>query len=176
MRPIHTILLMGGLAGLALFAPLCARADEKGDQILRAAFRTLHEAQSMTAELTTERTMTGQPAASGKGTVALKKPNLLSVTLMRREGAPARKQTYVSDGKNYVTYPYPYGDRSYMRQPALKKTTPPIWPGGGQFPSASAYPAPAERSALRRREAPAERRSAAAHSVSRQEIFSPSPK
>jgi outer membrane lipoprotein-sorting protein len=112
---------MGGLAGLTLFAPLCARADEKGETILREAFRTLHAAQSMTAELTTERVMTGQPDISGKGTLALKKPNLLNVTLLFQTGSRTQKQTFVSDGKNYFTYAG--GDKTYMRQPAPKSPT-----------------------------------------------------
>jgi outer membrane lipoprotein-sorting protein len=115
------MLLMGGLAGLAFFLPLSVRADEKGEKIVREAFKKLHQAQSMTADLTTERTMTGQPSVSGKGTIVLKKPNLLSVTLSSQIGSRTQKQTFVSDGTNYFNYTE--GAKNYMRQPALKNPT-----------------------------------------------------
>jgi len=121
MRPRCATLLMGGLVGLACFAPFCARADEKGERILRESFRKLHEAQSMTAELTTERKMTGQPGMSGKGTITLKKPNRINVTLSRQAGSRTEKLTFVSDGKNYFTYTE--GAKTYMRQPTPQSPT-----------------------------------------------------
>jgi len=112
---------MGALIGLASFASLSAQADEKGEKILREAFQKLHQAQSMTAELTTERTITGQPDAGGTGTIALKKPNLLNVTLTSQAGARRLKQMFVSDGNNYFNYTD--GAKNYMRQPAPKNPT-----------------------------------------------------
>lgn len=118
MKPRPRTLLLGGLVGLASVAALSAQADEKGEKILREAFRKLHKAQSLTADLITERKMTGQPDMPGKGTVALKKPNFLNVTLSSQANARTTKQTYVSDGTNYFNYFE--GAKNYMRQPAAK--------------------------------------------------------
>jgi outer membrane lipoprotein-sorting protein len=121
MKPRRRNLLLGGLVGLASFAALPAQADEKGEKILREAFRKLHKAQSLTADLITERVMTGQPTIPGKGTIVLKKPNFLYVTLSRQVNSRTQKQTYVSDGTNYFNYAD--GSKTYMRQPAAKNPT-----------------------------------------------------
>ena len=62
---------------------------------MREAFKKLHQAQSMTAELTTKLTITGQPGVAGLGTIALKKPNLLNITLSSQAGARSQKQRSV---------------------------------------------------------------------------------
>lgn len=109
------------LMALSCCAALAAQADEKGEKILREAFQKLHKAQSLSADLVTERALTGQPTVTGKGTIALKKPNFLSVTMSTQSNARAMKQTFVSDGKNY--YNYFDGSRSYMRQETEKHPT-----------------------------------------------------
>ena len=114
-------LLLSSLMGLASCAALSAHADEKGEKILREAFRNLHKSQSLTADLTTQRTLTGQPNMPGKGTIALKKPNFLNIVLSRQADSRTLKQTYVSDGKNYFNYSE--GSKNYMRQPAAKNPT-----------------------------------------------------
>src|SRR5687767_12594050 len=83
MKPGCRTLLLGALVGLASCAALSAHADAKGEKILREAFRKLHRARSLTADLVTESVVTGQPTTSGKGTIALQKPNFLSITLSR---------------------------------------------------------------------------------------------
>lgn len=107
--------------GLASATALTAQADEKGENILRESFRKLHQAQSLTADLATEQKITGQPAEQGKGTLALKKPNLLRVVLSVQSGARTVKQTFVSDGTNYFNYLE--GAKNYMRQPSAKNPT-----------------------------------------------------
>jgi peroxiredoxin/outer membrane lipoprotein-sorting protein len=109
-------LLLVGLTGLAFFATVSAQADAKGEKILQEAFRKLHEAQSLTADLVTERKMTGQPTTFDRGAIALKKPNYLNVTLTRQIGPRIQKQTSVSDGTYY--FRYSEGDKNYLRQPA----------------------------------------------------------
>jgi outer membrane lipoprotein-sorting protein len=121
MKLRRRILLMSSLMGLTSCAALSAHADEKGEKILREAFRKLHKAQSLTADMVTERTLTGQPSMPGKGTLALKKPNFLNVTVSVQANSRTMKQTYVSDGKNYFNYFD--GSKNYMRQPTAKKPT-----------------------------------------------------
>lgn len=121
MRPTRRRLLSGGLVGLASFAALSAQADEKGERILREAFRKLHAAQSMTADLTNELAITGRPTTVWKGAVALKKPNLLRITFALQTGSRLQKQLFVSDGKNY--YNYTEGAKQYMRQPTPRNAT-----------------------------------------------------
>jgi len=121
MNPTRRTLLAGALVGLASGAALSARADEKGDKILREAFDKLHQAQTMTAEMTIEQKITGQPTSMRSGTVVLKKPNLLNVTLMPQSGARRNKQMFVSDGTYYFNYTD--GTKNYMRQPIGKNAT-----------------------------------------------------
>lgn len=121
MKFRRRILLLSSLMGLTSCAALSAHADEKGEKILREAFRKLHKAQSITADLTTQRKMTGQPDLLGKGTIALKKPNFLNIILSSQANSRTVKQTYVSDGKNYFNYFE--GSKSYMRQPSAKNPT-----------------------------------------------------
>ena len=121
MKPRHRTLLLCSLIGLTSCAAFSAQADEKGEKILREAFQKLHKAQSLTADIVTERTLTGQPATPGKGTIALKKPNFLSVTLSMQAKSRAMKQTYVSDGKNFFNYAE--GSPNYMRQETAKNPT-----------------------------------------------------
>jgi outer membrane lipoprotein-sorting protein len=121
MKTRRKTLFRCGLIGLASCAALSAQADEKGEKILREAFRKLHKAQSLTADLTTQRTLTGQPDVMGKGTIALKKPNFLSVTVSMQANARTMKQTFVSDGKNYFNYFD--GSKTYQSQPTEKKPT-----------------------------------------------------
>ena len=72
-------------------------ADAKGDEILRAAFKKLHEAKTMTFDLVTETKISQLPdPLSWKGKVAAMKPNYLKVA-MAGEGAPS----FVADGKDY---------------------------------------------------------------------------
>lgn len=115
MKLMRRTLLVGGLAGLASFSALAAQADEKGEKILKEAFRTLNQARSMTADLATERKTTGQPALTGKGTISLKKPNLLYVLISHQDGARTQKISYITDGKYYFNYAQ--GATMYMREP-----------------------------------------------------------
>ncbi len=122
MKPIRRTLFLCGLIGLTSCAAFSsAQADEKGETILREAFQKLHKAQSLSADMITERTITGQPKMLGKGTIALKKPNFLNVTLSTQANSRTLKQTYVSDGKNYFNYFE--GSKNYMRQTTAKNPT-----------------------------------------------------
>jgi outer membrane lipoprotein-sorting protein len=89
----------GGLG--ALIAVLCAAsaaqlaADEKGEAVLRAAFKTLYAAKTYTANITTEAQFPDR-AISRPGTLAAMKPNFLRV-----EFKGTSPMLFVSDGKAY---------------------------------------------------------------------------
>lgn len=114
MRSVRKTLLTGGLTGLALFSAHAAVADEKGEKLLSEAFRTLQQARSLTADLETQTETTGNPLVTGKGTISLKKPNLLSVLVSVPTGAGVRKTASISDGKSYFNYRE--GAPTYMRE------------------------------------------------------------
>jgi outer membrane lipoprotein-sorting protein len=96
--------ILGALAAAAWLAVagLTARADEKGEAILRHAFKTLNAAKTYTANLAITINQPGQPRPiSLKGTVAALKPNLLRVELKQAEGPGV---IFAADGKKYYTY------------------------------------------------------------------------
>ena len=106
-------LLLGSALGLASLAAFPARADEKGDKILREAFQKLHAARSFTADLASEFKVNGQPAEPGKGRVQALKPNRLRVELTATSNGKPQKIQLISDGKSYYTYS---GGVNYFRQ------------------------------------------------------------
>ena len=82
------------------------RADEKGERILREAFKKINESQSMTATLT--RAFEGENISGkviSKGTIAAMKPNLLLVRITTQiEGASKDEDVYAATGKDYINY------------------------------------------------------------------------
>lgn len=101
-------LAMGAFAALSP----TAGADEKGDSILRGAFTTLHAAKTMSADLVMRQEFGGQSFAY-KGTVSLKKPNLMRFSVKANFNGRSISQHIVSDGKNL--YQYAEGSPQYMR-------------------------------------------------------------
>lgn len=83
-------------------------ADEKGEAVLREAFKKLHAARSFTSSITQTLNVPGQEPLIYKGTIAALKPNFLRVEL-----AGPEQILYVSDGKSYYTYQG--GANEYMR-------------------------------------------------------------
>lgn len=129
MKPNRRTILLGALVGFGSGGAVAAHADEKGAALLRNAFSKLHEAQTMTADLTIDQKVTGQAIEKSKGTVTLKKPNYLNVTLSSQEGPRTVKRTFVSDGTNYFIYSE--GSKNYTRQPVAGTPTaiPGEWEG-----------------------------------------------
>jgi outer membrane lipoprotein-sorting protein len=85
------------MAGLSLM-PLGVRADEKGDELLKASFSKLHSAKTFSAKV--EQTVAGPNGErKSKGTILAMKPNFFRFEL---EGKDA--PVYVSDGKSYFVY------------------------------------------------------------------------
>lgn len=87
------------IAALALAcAATAARADQKGEEVLRQAFKTLGAAKSYTADMTATMTSPGAPGSlTFKGTVKAMKPNFLRVE-MKGDGG---NLLFVADGKDY---------------------------------------------------------------------------
>ena len=113
-------------------ASASVRADEKGERILREAYKTLNAAQTMTAKIT----VTGQPEDGRmivleKGEVMASKPNLLMVRLTRQtEKGPSKiAEIYAATGKDYFTYNG--ADNSYLKRKLEDKPTdfPGAWEG-----------------------------------------------
>ena len=126
------IFLFGvGLIALGT-ASVPVRADEKGERILREAYKTLSAAQTMTAKIT----VTGQREDDKmivieKGEVMAAKPNLLMVRLTRQtEKGPGKiVDIYAATGKDYFTYST--STNSYSRRKLEDKPTdfPGAWEG-----------------------------------------------
>lgn len=97
---------MAAVAAVLGAGVLPVRADEKGDKILRTAFRKLFAAKSMTADVVSTIKGDGLPeeGIELKGTVIALKPNYLRVELKGDVPRGVFTQTYVSDGKNYFSY------------------------------------------------------------------------
>src|SRR5207247_5614712 len=76
------------IAALALaFAATAARADQKGEEVLGQAFKTLGAAKSYSADMTASMTAPGAPGAlTFKGTVKAMKPNYLRVEMKGEQG------------------------------------------------------------------------------------------
>ena len=98
---------LGIVALTVLAAP--GRADEKGERILREAFKKINEAPSMTATLT--RTFEGEGVNKkviSKGMVSAMKPNLLLVRITTQaEGTDKSDKSeavFAATGKDYITY------------------------------------------------------------------------
>jgi len=103
------------LAAVALAAvvPAAARADEKGQAILEAAYKKLHAARSLSADVKTTIAMSGVPGApppsTTKGTVKALKPNYFK-WVMTGPGA----ESFYADGKHY--YRVMAGQPRYFKQ------------------------------------------------------------
>jgi outer membrane lipoprotein-sorting protein len=93
-----------------------ARADERGTAILRAAFQKMHNARTLSAEISTRVEMPGRAPSATQGKVLAMKPNYLRVE-MKGRNAPL----YVADGKNY--YSYADGQPVYFKMPLDKNPT-----------------------------------------------------
>lgn len=94
-----------GIAALTVFAAP-TRADEKGERILREAFKKINESQSMTANITRLREGDGvDKKESIKGTVAAMKPNLLLVRVVTQSGNAEKSEiVFAATGKDYIIY------------------------------------------------------------------------
>lgn len=112
---------------LAAVAPP-AGADEKGDGLLREALSNLKAAQSLTADISYAVALEGaaQVVPAYKGTISLKKPNLL-----RAEMKGTRGMVYVSDGKN--SYNYSEGSKQYFKRPLPDPLTTVAGPWGTEI-------------------------------------------
>jgi outer membrane lipoprotein-sorting protein len=84
---------------LLLAAPPGARADDKGDAVLRQAFATLHAARTYSADFSSASKMGDQAGPALKGKMRAMKPNYLQLVL---EGT--RSTTIVSDGTSLFSY------------------------------------------------------------------------
>jgi len=96
------------LLTLPLLTPI-ARADAKGETILRAAFKKLGESKSMTATLVQiiESKALRTPVQL-QGTLAAMKPNYLAIRLTAPlPDGQAGGSVYAATGKEYFTYVYP---------------------------------------------------------------------
>ena len=97
-----------GIAALTLFAAP-GRADEKGERILREAFKKINESQAMTATLT--QTLDGENVNKKvitKGAISAMKPNLLLVRITTQvdgsEKPDKSEVVFAATGKDYITY------------------------------------------------------------------------
>lgn len=110
MRIIRRTWFVGAMLLTAIITALPARADEKGQAVLREAFKTLQDAKTLTADLSVSvANAPGPTPQSLKGKVTLMKPNYLRVELEGPEG-----QSFFADGKNY--YMYSTAAKRYVRQ------------------------------------------------------------
>jgi outer membrane lipoprotein-sorting protein len=107
----RTLSLLGGAFALTALSLASARADEKGEKILREAFKKLGESKAMTALLSCKIEVEGLPdPIAFKGTVAAMKPNLLRVELKGEVSPPGGGEkrmlefVYAADGKNYYSF------------------------------------------------------------------------
>jgi len=121
---LHRWFLLGcALLGIASsMAP--ARADEKADAILKQVSAADKSLQSLTADISLTQQM-GQQGMSINGTVKIKKPNKIHLTI----GPPAN-QTIITDGKTlYLLMP----GNQYMKQPFPSGQSPEFLPGNLLF-------------------------------------------
>src|SRR5579872_5662581 len=109
---------------LLLTAPHGARADEKGDVLLKQAFAKLNAATTYAADITSATKIGDKADATLKGKMAAMKPNYLKLEL---EGD--QSMTIVSDGKNLFSYAG--GTPFYFKQPVPAHPTelPGSWEG-----------------------------------------------
>jgi outer membrane lipoprotein-sorting protein len=99
MQVRHGWLLLAGAAVLLAAASPIA-ADEKGEAVLRDAFKTLHDAKTFSADFNASMSIAGAPGpVTFKGTVLAMKPNLLRVEMK----GPSTL-VFAADGKNYFAY------------------------------------------------------------------------
>lgn len=127
----RTLALMSSVTALTAVMVTGACADEKGDKILREAFKKLGDSKAMTALITAKIEIEGLPEPLVfKGTVAAMKPNLLRVELKGEVPSPGggEKRTmefvYAADGKNYYSFPAPNNlPNTYTRVKLLPKPT-----------------------------------------------------
>lgn len=91
---------------LAACAGLPAAADDASDAIIKAAYKKLGDAKTMSAEITCKIEVEGlDEPIEFKGTVAAMKPNLLRVELKGKVPMAGEiEQIFAADGKNYFTY------------------------------------------------------------------------
>lgn len=94
------------VAALALAGLRPAPADEKGEALLREAFRTLHAARTYQAAFSLTIAPTGAPPLVLKGNLAAMKPNFFRLKLDGEApgGGPKIGLNYVSDGKYYYQH------------------------------------------------------------------------
>lgn len=106
MQLRRTLSLLGGAIALTTLSLSSALGDEKGEKILREAFKKLGEARAMTALMSTKIEVEGlDEPITFKGTVAALKPNYMRVEM--KGEVPMRgpiEFIYVADGKNYYSY------------------------------------------------------------------------
>lgn len=94
MRLVTTCLMIGLMAGSLISS---APADEKGVATLKAAYKKLHEAKTLTFDLAIENKFPGAPGPiKWTGTVTAMKPNFVKVEL-KGDFAPS----FFADGKEY---------------------------------------------------------------------------
>ncbi len=109
---------VGGFALLVGTISL-AKADEKGEKIMREALRKLNAAQSMTAKFTQTSTADNLPfKLTLNGTVSLMKPNSIHVRIAGE--IPKRgkvERVYASVGADYITY---FGTEKLYRKDRLE--------------------------------------------------------
>ena len=104
-RSVRTFALCIAFSLSALSGTI-ARADEKGDKILRKAFSKLFASKSMSADIT--KTIMGDQFPSEgiilKGTVSALKPNYLRVEFKGDQQIGNLSFVFVSNGTNYFDY------------------------------------------------------------------------
>ncbi len=97
MNRVRVVCMLLALALTGFTAGSTAFADAKGEEALKAAFKKLGAAKTLTFDMATENKFPGAPAPiNWKGKVAAMKPNFLSVA-MTGESAPS----FFADGKDY---------------------------------------------------------------------------
>jgi len=102
-RPVIRLL---AAAALAACVALPARADDKSDAVLKAAFKKLGDAKTMTADITCviKVEVLPQPIEL-KGTIVAMKPNFLRVEVKGEvPGVGEIQQVFAADGKDYYSY------------------------------------------------------------------------
>lgn len=102
----RTLALVSSAFALTALTVSSAFADDKGEKILREAFKKLGEAKAMTALITSKIEVEGlDEPITFKGTVAALKPNLLRVEM--KGDIPQRgpiEFIYAADGKHYYSF------------------------------------------------------------------------
>lgn len=97
MNGVRVVCVLGALTMTVFSAGSTAFADAKGEEALKAAFKKLGAAKTLTFDMATENKSPGAPAPiTWKGKVAAMKPNFLSVA-MTGQLAPS----FYADGKDY---------------------------------------------------------------------------